>query len=263
MYHEQDMERLKEILQIAEKHLSHISFFESSIFFSGSVAHDIRKPFQQGIIYDYIENIRKGLDDPKNASCARESLASLKSCLTNMHNMSDDMVDAFKNLEIFLKSGFKPQKIDYAEKIISESASFKTLAESKGLVFEALLPKEPLFVYAEPTSTQRILNELLTNALKYTDKGKITIKVSQDGPKGIFTEITDTGSGIPEEDQEAIWELFKRGKNGQRKEGAGIGLAMVRQLVEANGGKINLNSEKDKGSTFFFTLPAWTKDKGR
>lgn len=263
MYHQQDMELLNEVVQLAQKHLSHISFFESSIFFSGSVAHDIRKPFNQGIISDYLDNICKGLDDPASAACAKEAMANLKNCLANVHNMSEDMMSAFKNLEIFLKSGFKPQKIDYTQKAVLESASFKTLAQNKGLAFEMILPKESLFVYAEPTSVQRILNELLTNAVKYTDKGKITVKVSQGGPKEILTEVIDTGCGIPEEDQEAIWELFKRGKNGQTKEGAGIGLAMVRQLVEANAGKIWLDSTKGKGSSFFFTLPAWEEKKGR
>lgn len=257
MYHKQDMDLLNEVVRLAEKHLSHISFFESSLFFSGSVAHDIRKPFRQGIIYAYIEDIRKGLENSQNISSAKEALGNLKHLLGNLHNMSEDMVDAFKNLEIFLKSGFKPQKIDYAEKINKESESFKIMAKEKGIVFEADLPKKRFFLYADPLSVERILNELFTNAIKYTDKGKITVRVSQENLQEVLTEIGDTGCGIQKEEQDEIWELFKRGKNGQEREGAGIGLAMVRQLVEANGGKIWVNSGKDKGSSFFFNLPAW------
>ena len=175
-------------------------------------------------------------------------------------------MDAFRNLEIFLKTGFKPQKIDYTHLINEEIKSFKSIAEERRIAFEIVLPKTGFFLYADPLSVQRIVNELLTNAFKYTDKGCVKIKVSpreENNHKEILTEVSDTGCGISEEDQDEIWELFKRGKNGQKKEGEGIGLAMVRQLVEANGGKISLNSSKGNGSSFVFSLPAWEDRNAR
>lgn len=256
MYHEQDMERLREITRIAEKHLSHISFFESSIFFSGSVAHDIRKPFRQGIINNFLNDIAK---EPLSVA-QKQALDNLKHLLGNIYSMSEDMVSAFKNLELFLKTGFKPQKIDYAKLINEESKPFEILAGQKGITLEISLPKKELFLQADPLSVKRILNELLSNAFKYTDKGCIKIKVSQyqeNNHKEIITEVTDTGCGIAEENRNEIWELFKRGKSVQAKEGEGIGLAMVRQLAEANGGKISLNSSKGNGSNFILRLPAW------
>jgi len=259
MYHQQDMELIKQVLRFAERHLSHISFFDSSLIFSGSVAHDIRKPFRQGIIYGCLDDLQKGPLNPTQ----KEALDNLKERLVSLDDMSEDMVGAFKNLELFLKSGFKPQKIDYTHLINEESKSFKPMAEERKLTLEIDLPKTEFFLYADPVSVQRILNELLTNAIKYTEQGKITVKVSCENPQEILTEVSDTGCGIAKEDQEEIWELFKRGKNGQTKEGEGIGLAMVRQLVEANAGKIWIDSERGKGSSFFFTLPAWEDKKVR
>lgn len=259
MFHEKDLGLINEVAQTAQRHLSHIAFFENSLFFSGSVAHDIRKPFRQGIIYGCLDDLQKGPLNPAQ----KEALDNLKERLVSLDDMSEDMVGAFKNLELFLKSGFKPQKIDYTRLINEESKSFKPMAEERKLTFEIDLPKTEFFLYADPLSVQRILNELLTNAIKYTERGKITVKVSCENPQEILTEVSDTGCGIVKEDQEEIWELFKRGKNGQTKEGAGIGLAMVRQLVEANAGKIWLDSERGKGSSFFFTLPAWEDKKVR
>jgi signal transduction histidine kinase len=248
---------------MAEDHLGHIAFFESSLLFSGSVAHDIRKPFRRGIIYDYLQKINTGLDNPQTKAEALSALADLGHCLKNLHTMSEKMVSGFEDLEAFLRRGFKAERIDYVQKINEESRSFKAMAEEKGIAFEIIFTQKEFFLYADALSVQRILNELLTNAIKYTERGKITVKVSCENPQEVLTEVSDTGCGIADENQEEIWELFKRGKNGQTKEGAGIGLAMVRQLVEANAGKIWLNSERGKGSSFFFTLPTWEDKKVR
>jgi signal transduction histidine kinase len=259
MFHERDMELIKEVAKGAQRHLSHIAFFDSSLLFSGSVAHDITKPFRRRIIYDYLKGIRSGPLTPMQ----KGALDDLGHCLENLHNMSERMVGGFEDLETFLRSGFKPKKIDYVQKVNEESKPHKMMAEEKGLSFEIVVPKKALFLYADPLSVQRILNELLTNAIKYTDRGKITVKVSQENPKEVLTEISDTGRGIPEEDLDEIWELFKRAENDKKTEGTGIGLAMVRQLIEANGGKIWVNSDKDKRSKFFFTLPVWEEKKVR
>jgi signal transduction histidine kinase len=251
MFHQEDIQLIREVVKIAEEHLAHISFFDSSLLFSGSVAHDIRKPFRQGIIYNYLEGIQKGSLNP----IQKEALDNLKGRLKTLHQMSERIVDAFESLETFLKRGFKSQRVDYIQDVIKEIEPFKMLTKEKGLLLELSLPKQPVFVSAEPVSVRRVLNELLTNALKYTDRGKITIKVYQKSPQEVITEITDTGCGIPEEKLDDIWELFKR--ENRQKEGTGIGLAMVRQLIEVNGGRIWVESEVGKGSSFFFILPAW------
>jgi signal transduction histidine kinase len=133
------------------------------------------------------------------------------------------------------------------------------MAQEKGIAFEVLLPKR-VFVYVDPLSIERILDELLSNAVKFTDQGKITVQVSCETPEEVLTEISDTGCGIPKEKLDEIWELFKRVEQGTKRDGSGIGLAMVRQLIEANGGRIWVNSQVGKGSSFCFTLPTGTNE---
>lgn len=256
VFHEKDVQLIEEILQIAEKHLCHIVFFENSLFFSGSVAHDIRKPFKQGIIDGYLADIRQGLENPQNRPVAEAALDHLKERLDGLQNMSEEMVNAFKNLETFLKGGFTPQRIAYGQKANEQMDPYRKIAREKGVVFEVQLLKRNIFVCADPLSVERILDELVTNAIKYTEQGKIMVQISQANPGEVLTQIADTGCGIPQEQQEGIWELFKRIETHQKTEGAGIGLAMVRQLVEANGGKIWVKSNVGQGSRFFFTLPA-------
>ena len=100
---------------------------------------------------------------------------------------------------------------------------------------------------------RRVLDELITNAIKYTDKGSITIRVHKD-KKEVITEVIDTGCGIDEDKQTEIWELFKRAEN--NKEGYGIGLAVARNLAELNNGRLFLKySQPNKGSCFCFVLP--------
>jgi signal transduction histidine kinase len=197
-----------------------------------------------------MDDIQKGPLNPTQ----KEALDNLKERLKSLHHMSEEMVNAFKNLEIFLKGGFMPQKIDYIQKVNEKIKPYSKMAQEKGLAFEALLPKR-IFIYVDPLSIERILDELLSNAVKFTDQGKIMVKVSCENPEEVLTEISDTGCGIPEENREGIWELFKRIETHQKTEGAGIGLAMARQLVEANGGKIWVKSSVGQGSRFFFTLP--------
>ncbi len=251
VFHEQDIELLKEVANAAERHLTHIAFFNNSLLFSGSVAHDIRKPFRRGIVYDYLNDIRSEALTNKQ----KEAIDNLTQCLDSLRNMSERMVEGFKDLEVFLKRGFRPQKIDYARQINEESRPHRRTAEEKGVVFEIALPKKMPLVYADPLSVRRILNELLTNAAKYTDRGRITVEVSCQEPGVVLTQISDTGCGIDEEDSEGIWELFKRTGNVTKAEGTGVGLAMVRQLIEINGGRIWVESKKNKGSRFYFVLP--------
>jgi signal transduction histidine kinase len=105
-------------------------------------------------------------------------------------------------------------------------------------------------VYAEEDSVRRVVDELITNAIKYTDKGSITIKVSKDKK-----EVIDTGCGIEEDKQADIWGLFKRAGD-STKEGYGIELAVARNLAEINNGRLFLKySTPNKGSCFCFVLP--------
>lgn len=148
-----------------------------------------------------------------------------------------------------------------------QAAVFATIAQKKGIEFEfAVDDKIPEKVHGAPLETLQALDNILLNALRYTEKGSVSLDVRID-PKNfagtdtdkvmvLFT-VSDTGIGIPEDKQQAIFDSFEIGEKvmTKRLSGPGVGLTISKCLVEKLGGKIWLESEKDKGSTFSISLP--------
>jgi two-component system phosphate regulon sensor histidine kinase PhoR len=126
--------------------------------------------------------------------------------------------------------------------------------QDKGLQLEQELPPESPDVLADPSRVHLILSNLLSNALKYTSAGgTVKVTLGEDGPFAVF-HVTDTGAGIPAADLPKIFERFYRGAREQDGGGAGLGLAIAREVVEAHGGRISVESVEGRGSTFTFTL---------
>ena len=134
---------------------------------------------------------------------------------------------------------------DFAEKISRKSLTVKK---------DYHLPRR---LKADPNLMQIILQNLLSNSVKYTpENGKIAISLGQDG-KDFLIQVSDTGLGIPDEDQPEVFTKLFRGKNIQEAdpEGVGLGLYIVKSMVERLGGKIWFTSREGKGTTFFVTIP--------
>ncbi|WP_071188757.1 hybrid sensor histidine kinase/response regulator [Trichormus sp. NMC-1] len=114
------------------------------------------------------------------------------------------------------------------------------------------------FTIGDRLELRRVLNNLIGNAIKFTDKGSIEIRISENLPNTadqteIIIEVADTGYGIAPEDQATIFERFRQGRN--KRSGSGLGLHLSRCLIEAHGGTIELSSELGKGSVFTVRLP--------
>ncbi|HVO92620.1 MAG TPA: ATP-binding protein, partial [Terriglobales bacterium] len=104
---------------------------------------------------------------------------------------------------------------------------------------------------------KQVLVNLLSNAVKFTPEGGQIRVEARLGDSSVILSVTDTGIGIAKEDQEAIFEEFRQasGNYAQKREGTGLGLTLTKRFVEMHGGKIWVESELGKGSTFTFTLP--------
>jgi signal transduction histidine kinase len=115
----------------------------------------------------------------------------------------------------------------------------------------------------EPTRIQQVFQNLLSNAIKYMDKpeGKIRIACIAEGRQWKFS-IADNGPGIEQQHFEKIFQLFQTLAPRDRVESTGVGLALVKKIVEMYGGRIWLESTVGQGSTFFFTLPRTTSIAG-
>ena len=122
-------------------------------------------------------------------------------------------------------------------------------------------------MFQDQVKVQQILNNLLSNAIKFTPEGgRIVVSVERDGRDELVLKVADTGVGIAEEDQVAIFEKFRQGKSvltggdamTREYSGTGLGLSIVKELCKLLGGEITLQSELGKGSTFTVRLP-WTR----
>jgi PAS domain S-box-containing protein len=135
--------------------------------------------------------------------------------------------------------------------------TFKELAEKKGLKMELIFKQDKFpLVKVDKEKISLVIQNLIENAIHYTQKGKITITLESKDREIIFS-VEDTGIGIPKDQQERVFSRFFRAENAilSETEGTGLGLFISKNIIEAHGGRIWFESEEGKGTTFYFTLP--------
>ena len=134
-------------------------------------------------------------------------------------------------------------------------ASFQSLAEDKNIKLEFYSDKESLELYIDKDKMEKIISNLLSNALKFSnEKGQISVSVSRKDSKFELT-VTDDGIGIEEQDIKNIFNRFYKVKSSTVQEGTGIGLALVKELVEIHYGTISVESKLNKGTKFHIEIP--------
>jgi signal transduction histidine kinase len=129
---------------------------------------------------------------------------------------------------------------------------YEYVAEEKNIKLEKDCP--PLVVKADKVRLRQVFANLLDNALKYTEPGGTVTIRGASLPGGARIEVQDSGAGIPAEEQPRIWERLYRGDKSRSQRGLGLGLSLVKAIVEAHGGRVSLRSEPGKGSTFVVEL---------
>jgi light-regulated signal transduction histidine kinase (bacteriophytochrome) len=141
-----------------------------------------------------------------------------------------------------------------------QQLELSVLLEEKHATIE--IPQPLPCVEADPVQIRQLMQNLIANGVKYQKKGNmphitITTKPAADGMVGI--EVTDNGIGIAPQYLQSIFTMFRRLHSRDEYEGTGIGLTVCKKIVELHGGKIGVESQTDKGSTFWFTMPAAEK----
>ncbi len=221
--------------------------------FVSSVSHELRTPLTSIKGYAAILLAGKLGDIPKDA---RERLDKINRHSDELVHMVNDLLDISR-----IESGKVTMK--------TEICSLKEMADKVGDLLAGQLKERKIYlnieigpdansVLADRTQIERVFINLIGNALKFTPaEGKITIR-SRRMDKMIAVDIADTGCGIPEGSLEAIFDEFYRVDNAinQEVKGTGLGLALVKHIVEAHAGKISVKSAVGAGSTFTVTLPA-------
>jgi CheY-like chemotaxis protein len=133
---------------------------------------------------------------------------------------------------------------------------FSTVAQKKNLEYKFNKPSNEIICRIDPSLFQNIFNNLLNNAVKFTNQGSVTLNVLLTD-SSVSIEVKDTGIGIPESHQSVIWEEFRQVSEGISRsfEGTGLGLTIIKKYTELLGGKVSLKSKVGEGSTFTVEFP--------
>lgn len=218
--------------------------------FIRNVSHELRTPL--ALIYGYAELLDDGgLGELQPDQ--REPVSVIARRTRMLHKMVDDLM-------IILETEAQaPQRkpLNLADLVRELLADFQIAVQQAGLTLVAELSPNLPKVPGDIESLRRVLDNLLGNALKFTPPGgQITVRLWAEGP-AVMLEVADTGIGIPPDQLERIFERFYQvdGSTTRRYGGTGLGLALVKEIIEAHGGKVGVESNEGRGSTFTLTFP--------
>lgn len=215
--------------------------------FLASVSHELRTPLHT--ILGFTNLLGEELEGPLNDT-QRKFVRHIHRDSEHLLGLINDVLDLSR-----IESGelsLHTESLLLREAIFEAVSSIKSHAEARSLDIDSDVPGD-LRVIADPVRLRQILYNLLSNAVKFTAAGgKITVKVRRRGAAVRIT-VADTGIGMSQEDQAQIFERFYQVTH--KTGGAGLGLAICKQLVEMQGGSISVESELGIGSQFHFEIP--------
>ena len=220
--------------------------------FLANVSHELRTPLNAIIGFSEVLQERFfGELNEKQAEYTDDILSSGRHLLSLINDILDLSKIEAGRMELEVTTFHLPDAIENALLLIRERAS------RHGIKLDRAIDDRLGDLTGDERKIKQILVNLLSNAVKFTSEGgQIKVEATL-GDSAVIVSVTDTGIGIAPQDQEAIFEEFRQvGSNyAQKREGTGLGLSLTRKFVELHGGKIWVESELGKGSTFTFTLP--------
>jgi PAS domain S-box-containing protein len=229
--------------------------------FLANMSHEIRTPMNAVLGYSQLM-----LRDPGLGVGAKENLNIINRSGGHLLALINDILDMSK-----IEAGqvaLNPVAFDLSELLKDLEVMFRLRTDSKGLQFEVVVdPDCERYIESDKGKMRQVLVNLLGNAVKFTERGSITLRVSMDrrekGPHQLLAEVEDTGAGISSEEQKDLFRPFAQSQSGRDLQGGtGLGLAISREFVRLMGGEISMTSEVGKGSIFRFEIPVRLSDVG-
>lgn len=233
--------------------LEQLNRFKS--FLISMASHDLRSPLTT--IGGYAELL---VEEWPELDLQQHNMLSIIRSQTDQLNQ---MLTALLDLDQIEqgKLTIKPIYCDLSALVTKEVLSQQPLSERRGQKVDIELPEKPVHIEADPNRIRQVIQNLLANAIKYTPRGKqivCSLEVEAGSqPTQVTLKIADTGRGMSEEEQKSLFEIYYRTKEARLSKigGRGLGLFIVKTLVEAHHGQIEVTSEVGKGSTFTVSMP--------
>jgi CheY-like chemotaxis protein/signal transduction histidine kinase len=221
--------------------------------FLANMSHELRTPLNSSLILaKLLLDNRDGNLTPEQVKFAQTIYSAGNDLLTLINDILDLSKIEVGKLEI------RPESITVARLVDDLIDGFDPIANDKSLTLEVRIDEAlPASIHSDPTRLQQILKNLLSNALKFTDRGGVELTLRAEPGKRIAFDVRDTGIGIAGDQHQVIFEAFRQadGTTNRKYGGTGLGLSISRDLARLLGGEITLTSEPGRGSTFTLTLP--------
>lgn len=215
--------------------------------FVANVSHELRTPLT--VIGGFVETLQ---DDELPSELRQQFLGMAASNVTRMQRIVDDLLDLSR-----IESGGwvpAPEPVALQDVAAEVFTPLQRSALQKQVVLRVELAPDATQVHGDPTAVRQVLSNLAQNALRYTASGAVVL-FARSEPGGVWIGVRDTGSGIAPEHHTRLFERFYRVDAGRSREagGTGLGLAIVKHLVEAHGGRVQVESDLGTGTT----MSAW------
>ncbi|TKD66706.1 HAMP domain-containing sensor histidine kinase [Flavobacterium sp. ASW18X] len=217
-----------------------------------NISHDLRTPLS--VIQGYIETLK--MKEGQLSESDKERYMDIIS--SSGERLSKMIAQLFEYSKLEAKQ-ITPKKEPF---LLSELAhdicnNYEVLAQKKNIQFSLDIPENVPLVFADISLVERAIQNLIDNALKFTpENGTVTLQLVNNN-KEVAILIKDDGPGITEENQALIFERYRQTKQSHEKEGAGLGLAIVRKIVELHNASIKVLSKPNEGTIFSFSLPIY------
>jgi light-regulated signal transduction histidine kinase (bacteriophytochrome) len=212
--------------------------------FAYVASHDLKAPLRG------IANLAQWIEEDLGSAVSAETHRHMTLLQGRVHRM-ESLIDGILSYSRAGRARDKPERVDVGA-LISETIELLALPDGASVVIESAMPA----LLTERVPLQQVFMNLIGNAVKYSQRSdtRVAIRATLDDPYVTFS-VADNGPGIAPQYHEKIWQIFQTLAPRDRVEGTGIGLSVVRKLVETRGGRTWLESEQDRGSTFYFTWP--------
>jgi signal transduction histidine kinase len=239
-------------LAFANERLQELDRLKSD--FVSNVSHELRTPLTA--IKGAVDLVLREVAGPLTEKQVHY-LTRVRSNTQHLAGLINDLLDLSK-----IESGrieMKSSRVSLGGLLHEVVETLLPVAAEKVITLDANISEPSILVWADRDKINQILMNLIGNAIKFTsEQGRVTVSASKNGQESVQVSVSNTGPGIPPEEKEKIFDKFYQiaEVGGTKPKGTGLGLAICKALVELHGGRTWVESELQRGSTFYFTLPA-------